>query len=90
VEVEVEVGETYLLAEALDELSRVLAREAGAGGGDEQRPVCASGDGLVHGVRDGGVQGCDGGLGGLTVALDVQHTVASLLAEVLDVGAHGL
>jgi hypothetical protein len=51
---------------------------------------CASDDGLVHGVRDGGVQGCDGGLGGLTLALDVQHAVASLLAEVLDVGAHGL
>jgi hypothetical protein len=45
---------------------------------------------LVHGVRGGGVQGCDGGLGGVAVALDVQHAVASLLAEVLDVGAHGL
>ena len=58
-------GETDLLAEALDQLSWVLAREAGTGGGDEQRPVCASGDGLLHGVCDGGVQWCDCGLGGL-------------------------
>jgi hypothetical protein len=45
---------------------------------------------LVDGVRDGRVQRCNGCLCGLALALEFQHAVAALLAEILDVGAHCL
>jgi hypothetical protein len=56
----VEVGETHLLAETLDHLSRVLVRETVTTCGDEQRPVRASGDGLVHARRRAIVEGAGG------------------------------
>ncbi len=57
---------------------------------DEQRSFGARTLGSVDGVRDGRVQRRDGRLGGLALALQFQDAVAALLAEILDVRAHGL
>lgn len=83
----VEVGETDLLAEAFDQLAGLLAREPLTGGREQQRPFGAPGLGLVDGVCDRGVQRRDGGLGGLTLALQAQDAVAALLVEIPDVRA---
>ena len=83
-------GETYLLAEALDQLPGVLACETTTAGGDQQRAAWASGSSLVDRVRDRGVQRSDGGLRALPLTLQVQHAVAPLLTEILDIGVYGL
>jgi hypothetical protein len=48
-------------------------------------PLVGRALGSVYGVRDGRVQRRNGCLGGLALALQFQHAMAALLAEILNV-----